>query len=216
MDKEKRQWVKAIALSIPYGAQAGRLSQMMKIDYEEAQEIYDRYISAFPSLKKWMDMSDLKIKSNGYVESVVGRRKRSPVIHKLYTKYGVRDFSKRSIEKVMYKLKEINGIVDPIILYLECRNAMNVAKNHCIQSLSASVCNQAAIDFKARAAEENLNVSICLQVHDEIVVTCAADVQDQVATLLRDCMINNRVTRMIDIPLDATPVITDKNLADAK
>ncbi len=216
VDKEKRQWVKAIALSIPYGAQAGRLSQMMKIDYEEAQEIYDRYISAFPSLKKWMDMSDLKIKSNGYVESVVGRRKRSPVIHKLYTKYGVRDFSKRSIEKVMYKLKEINGIVDPIILYLECRNAMNVAKNHCIQSLSASICNQAMIDFKSKIAELGVEAKIALNTHDEITILCSASDSHKVSVLLRDCMINNRVSAMMDIPLDATPVITDKNLAEAK
>lgn len=216
VDKEKRQWVKAIALSIPYGAQAGRLAQMMKIDYEEAQEIYEKYIRAFPSLKKWMDMSDMKMKSEGYVESIVGRRKRGKVIHTLYSKLGVRDFSKKGIEKVMYRYKNIDGIEDPVIMYLECRNSMNVAKNHQIQSLSASVCNQAAIDFLNETNNQGIKANLILQVHDELVASCSKEDAEQVAAILKRVMTTNRVTKMISVPLDAKPVVTDKNLAEAK
>lgn len=216
VDPEKRQWIKAIALSIPYGAEAGRLSQMMKISYEEAHELYLKYVETFPTLKKWMDKSNLLMKMNGYVESIVGRRKRNDTVYKLYNKHGIRDFTKKGILKIANRICPINGIEDGTALYLECRNAMNVAKNHQIQSLSASICNQAMVDFKIEANKLGLDAKLLLQIHDEIVLTCNNKDLEVASQLLHKCMINNRVTAMIDVPLKAQPVITDKNLAEAK
>jgi DNA polymerase I-like protein with 3'-5' exonuclease and polymerase domains len=216
VDKEKRQWIKGIALSIPYGASAGRLSQMMRIDYDEAQEVYDKYLKAFPVLKKWMDRSELDMKKYGYVESIVGRRKRNATIHKLYSKYGVRNFSKMTCFQIMDKLGEIDGIQDGKSLYLECRNALNVAKNHKIQSLAASVCNQAMIDFSIKNKELGLGASIMLNVHDEIILQVPAAGAQKASEVLAQCMIDNKVANMLRVKLKATPAITTQSLAQAK
>lgn len=216
VDKEKRQWVKAIALAIPYGASAGRLSQMMKIEYEEAQELYDKYLKAFPVLKQWMDKSDLQMKMRGYVESILGRRKRNAVVHELYNKHKLKDFGKHSIMRLLERKGEICGISDPVVLYLEARNALNVAKNHQIQSFAASVCNRAAILFQENIKANHLEAKIVLQVHDELIVTCKKEQAEQVASILKQSMINNAATKLMTVKLDATPIITDKNLAEAK
>lgn len=216
VDKEKRQWVKAIALSIPYGASAGRLSQMMKIEFDEAKEVYDKYIKAFPVLKKWMDRCDLEMKMNGYVESAVGRRKRNAVVHELYNKYKLKDFSKYSIMRLLDRHGEVCGISDPVVLYLEARNALNVSKNHKVQSFAASVCNQAMIDIKNKAKEFGLDALVVLNVHDEIILNVAKNDAEMACKLLKECMTNNRLTRIMKVSLDATPIITDKNLAEAK
>jgi DNA polymerase I-like protein with 3'-5' exonuclease and polymerase domains len=216
VDKEKRQFLKAIALSIPYGASAGRLAQMMQVDYEEAHDIYNKYLKAFPKLKQWMDKSDAQMKVNGYVESIVGRRKRNKTVHLLYKKYGVKDFSKQNCFRLINKYGEINGITDGTALYLECRNALNVAKNHQIQSLSASVINAAAIAIRKELLEKNINAKIVLNVHDEMIFQCKQEDAEIVAEIMQRNMENNNVTALIDVPLKAEPVITDKSLAEAK
>jgi DNA polymerase I-like protein with 3'-5' exonuclease and polymerase domains len=215
VDKDKRQWVKAIALSIPYGAEAGRLSQLLKVDYQEAQIVVDKYLKAFPILKQWMDRCALEMKMNGYVDGISGRRKRGDIVKELYDK-GVRDFGKKNTEKVFNKIGPREGIKDAIGLYLECRNLLNVSRNHKIQSLAASICNRAMIKFRESIKASDLNATIILQVHDELVATCPKEQAERVAAILKECMEHNAITAILDIPFIAEPIITDKSLAEAK
>lgn len=217
IDKEKRQWIKAIALAIPYGAEAGRISQLMKCDYSEAKDVYDSYMKAYPELAKWMHKSNMQMKLNGYTESLMGRRKRNNIVPLLYKKYGVKDFSKKALQGFIKRFgTPKDTILDDTQLYLECRNALNVAKNHQIQSLASSICNAAMIEFKNVAKAKGLKVKTALTIHDEIVVSCSKAESETVAALLKDRMINNKVTRLIDVPMNAVPVITEVSLAEAK
>jgi len=120
------------------------------------------------------------------------------------------------LARLLERIGEIDGISDFTQLYLECRNALNVAKNHQVQSLAASICNQATIDFKKKVEALNLDAKIVLNTHDEITVRCAKEQAQMVADILKECMLDNRVTRLIDVPLGTEPVITDKSLAEAK
>lgn len=215
VDKAKRQWIKAIALSIPYGAEAGRLSQIMHCTYPEAQEVYDKYMKAYPTLKKWMDKSNLQMKMYGYVESLVGRRKRDPVVQLLYNKYKVRNFSKKALQGFIARHGSPDpSIQDDIQLFLHCRTAINVAKNHQIQSLAASVCNAAMVEFNEKS--KHLDCRIVSTIHDELVVSCKTAQTAECAAILKECMENNRVTRLIDVKMKAVPVISAVSLAEAK
>jgi DNA polymerase I-like protein with 3'-5' exonuclease and polymerase domains len=215
VDKAKRQWVKAIALSIPYGAEGGRVSQLLGISYDEGKEVVEKYLKAFPVLKKWMDHCVLQMKLNGYVDGLTGRRKRGDLVKELYSK-GFKDFSKRGMEAAFKRLGPREGIPDAISLYLECRNLFNVSRNHCIQSLAASVCNMAMVRFTREVKERKLQAKLILQIHDEIVVTCPKEESEEVATLLEDCMLNNPAIALLDVPMQADPVVSDKSLAEAK
>jgi DNA polymerase I-like protein with 3'-5' exonuclease and polymerase domains len=215
VDKAKRQWVKAIALSIPYGAEGGRVSQLLGISYEEGKEVVEKYLKAFPILKQWMDRCALQMKINGYVDGITGRRKRGDIVKELYSK-GFKDFSKRGMEKAFHKLGPREGIPDAISLYLEVRNLLNVSRNHCIQSLAASVCNMGMISFYKAVREQGLSAKVLLNVHDEIIVTCPKEEAEVTAKLLEHNMLHNSATKLLDVPMEAQPVITGKSLAEAK
>ncbi len=216
VDKKKRQFCKAFALAVPYGAGAGRIAQILKMDYEEALDLINKYLKTYPSLKKWMDISELKMKTRGYVDTSVGRRKRGKVVHLLHTKYGINNFTKRSLSAVHHRVKHDTKIEDSTILYLECRNTFNVAKNHQIQSLGASVINIAMIDVQKEIAKYDIDAKIMLNVHDEVVLIVKTEHAKLAGQLLERCMIDNAVTRTLTVKLSAVPVITDKNLSTAK
>lgn len=216
VDKAKRQWVKGIALSIPYGAQAGRLSQMMGISYEEGQEVYNKYIDAYPQLKAWMDRSVYDMKTKGYVTGITGRKKRGPIVAELYNKYKIRDFSKKGLARAFPILPVYEGVADSNQLYLECRNLFNVARNHQVQSLAASICNQAMIDLTKRFEEQGMIAKLCLQVHDSITVLAPKAEAELASKLLQEHMENNAITKLITVKMIAKPVITEVSLADTK
>lgn len=216
VDKEKRQFVKAFALAVPYGAEGGRIAQLLKLSWEEGKELVDKYLGAYPELSKWMKRSVWDMKTKGYVTSRAGRKKRGPIVHELHTKYKVKDFSKRSMEQVFSRLPEGYGIKDGLALYLECRNTFNVSRNHQIQSFAASICNTAMIVFAEKVKALGLRAKVMLQIHDEIVTTCPVEEVEIVKKLLQESMEHNRLTKDMKVPLIAEPVDTTVSLAEAK
>jgi DNA polymerase-1 len=162
-----------------------------------------------------MDKCALQMKINGYVDGLTGRRKRGDIVKELYSK-GFKDFSKKGMEQAFKRLGPREGIPDAISLYLECRNLLNVSRNHCIQSLSASVCNMGMVSFYQKARQQGLSAKIILQIHDEIVITCPKEEAEVAAKLLEHCMLHNSATALLDVPMAAEPVISDKSLAEAK
>lgn len=216
VDKAKRQFVKAIALSIPYGAQGGRLSQIMNISYEEADVIYKKYLDAYPVLNKWMERCNFDMKTKGYVTSRMGRKKRGPIVHELYNKYKIRDFSKKGLAKVFNRLPKYENVNNVDQLYLECRNSLNVAKNHCIQSMAASIMNHAMMNLVDSLKQNKLDAKLAINVHDEIVLLVKEEDTQKAAELLQYHMEHNTITDSMSIPMIAEPIITNINLAKAK
>lgn len=216
MDKSLRQKAKSYSLGIPYGMAAGKLSMTLGIDYNEAKVLVKDYLDAYPKLAQWMKRSEEQAYTKGYVSSLVGRRRRTKTIHAIYKKYGLKDFSKRTIEKLLSKVGVVEGYTDSLKLYLQCNNELNNAKNFQIQSLAASICNAAMIDFVNKAKQLKLQAKLRLNVHDEIIATCVKSQAKDVAKLLKECMITNWVSTLMDVAMSGDPIVTDKSLAEAK
>lgn len=205
---EFRQKTKIFTLAVPYGANAGRISQEMKCDFEEAQDIINRYLDAYPDLKQYMTRQEIAAQNHGKVKTEFGRVRHLPKAREYWQKYGKRIYRK----KVML---ELLGEEFGSKIYYEFKNLMNNAKNFPIQSTAAHVCNAALIKLADSFKEHNIRGWICLQVHDEI--TCLVHEEDAElsAQLLKDAMEDNEITREIDVPILAEPIIAE-NLADAK
>jgi DNA polymerase I-like protein with 3'-5' exonuclease and polymerase domains len=156
------------------------------------------------------------MKTKGYVTSRAGRKKRGKMVYELYNKYKVKDYSKRSLEQVFSRLPEDCGVKDGLSLYLECRNTFNVAKNHCIQSLAASIMNVALIDVQRAVIAQGLKAKLVATVHDEAILICPVEEAETVANILQKAMESNRISKTMRVPLLAEPVITEKSLAEAK
>lgn len=79
---ELRQAAKAITFGILYGAAAAKVaSEVTKAtgkyySEEEAQENIDDYFAKFSVLKRWLDARKSEIKTNGFIYSFFGRKRR--------------------------------------------------------------------------------------------------------------------------------------------
>jgi DNA polymerase I-like protein with 3'-5' exonuclease and polymerase domains len=205
---EYRQKVKTFALAVAYGAGAGRISGLMKVDYQEAQQIIDRYLNAYPGLKRYIVNQHVQATNYGQVTTKFGRVRRLPKAKELFQKFG--DLLK-SKKKMVDRYGEEFGQK----IYYEYRGYLNLSTNHPIQGTAGHVANAAMIKLADLFKEHSIDGYIALQVHDEITCIVREDQAEIAAEMLQDSMEDNRITREIDIPILAEPVISD-NFADAK
>lgn len=198
---EMRQTAKVIALAIPYGAEAARISQILGIGYSEANDIIDNYLSGFPDLRKYMNRCNYLAKTNGIVKTEFGRIRHLKEARSIYTLYGdsILDYKwakRQGLEDIRYKFK----------------NALNNSKNFPIQGLAAHIVNRAMIALARLFKLHNIDGWIALQVHDEITAIVKAEQAELAAKLMKDAMEN---TTKISVPLIAEPLIAD-NWGEAK
>lgn len=198
---EIRQTAKTIALAIPYGAEASRISEILGITYKEAQEIIDKYLKGFPFLSKYMSRQNYYAKHNGMVKTEFGRIRHLKEAKAMYTLYGD--------DLLNYKWANKNNKTD---LRRKYKNALNNAKNFPIQGLAAHIVNRAMIAIARRFKTEGIVGYIALQVHDEITCIVREDQANLAADIVKDCMEN---TTKISVPLGAEPLIAD-NWGEAK
>ncbi|MEY4042209.1 MAG: polymerase, partial [Bacteroidota bacterium] len=75
VDKEMRRKAKTVNFGIIYGISAFGLSQRVGISRGEAKEIIENYFKQFGGVKRYMDETVNKARENGYVETILGRRR---------------------------------------------------------------------------------------------------------------------------------------------
>jgi len=91
---EQRRHAKMVNFGIIYGISAFGLSERLGIGRKEAADIIDNYFEQFPGIKKYMDDTILFARANGYVETLMHRRRYLKDIHS--TNSFVRGFAERN------------------------------------------------------------------------------------------------------------------------
>ncbi|OIO06755.1 DNA polymerase I [Candidatus Falkowbacteria bacterium CG1_02_37_44] len=76
-----RREAKAINFGILYGQGPHGLAQTADIPYWRAKEFIDSYFTSFPGIKKFIDKIIKKAQTDGYVETLFGRRRFLPEIN---------------------------------------------------------------------------------------------------------------------------------------
>lgn len=71
----QRRNAKAVNFGIIYGQSAFGLSQNLGIPRKEAAEIIENYFNTYPGIKKYMSDTMNFARENGYVETIMGRRR---------------------------------------------------------------------------------------------------------------------------------------------
>jgi len=74
MDPMVRRRAKAINFGIIYGISAFGLANQLGISRSEAKDYIDAYFKKFPGIRQYMDDTIAAAKSQGYVETIFGRR----------------------------------------------------------------------------------------------------------------------------------------------
>ncbi len=92
--KEKRYKAKSVNFGIIYGQGAFGLAENLGIPRAEAKEIIDNYKKQFPNIQKYMDDTINFAKENGYVETLMGRKRWLKDINS--ANFTVRGFAERN------------------------------------------------------------------------------------------------------------------------
>jgi DNA polymerase-1 len=79
--REQRSQAKAVNFGIIYGQSAFGLSQNLSIPRKEAKEIIDSYFEEYPTVKKYMEKVIAQARENGFVETILNRRRYLPDIN---------------------------------------------------------------------------------------------------------------------------------------
>jgi DNA polymerase I len=75
VNSTQRRNAKAVNFGIIYGQSAFGLSQNLSIPRKEAAEIIENYFNTYPNIKKYMSDTMNFARENGYVETIMGRRR---------------------------------------------------------------------------------------------------------------------------------------------
>lgn len=86
--KKRRGATKTIVLAILYGMGADSLSVSLKCTKEEAQKLIDDFFAGYPTVHKFIEENNAFARKNGYVDGIMGRRRRLPDI--LLPRYSIR------------------------------------------------------------------------------------------------------------------------------
>jgi DNA polymerase I len=89
-----RRKAKEVNFGIPYGVSAYGLASRLGISNAEGKEMIDQYFERFPGIKTYIDETVAFAKENGYVATLLGRRRYIPDINS--RNWNVRGFAERT------------------------------------------------------------------------------------------------------------------------
>lgn len=94
VSSEHRRQAKAVNFGIIYGMGEFSLSQDLNISVKDAKEFIDRYLTIYPEIKDYMENIVKFAEKNGYVETLINRRRYIPELKSKV--YFQREFGKRT------------------------------------------------------------------------------------------------------------------------
>jgi DNA polymerase-1 len=93
VDPTTRSRAKAINYGLAYGMNAWGLASRLEITPDEAQEFIDAYFASFPQIRSYLDRQVAKAASEGFTETLLGRRRYIPELQASNPR--VRDMGRR-------------------------------------------------------------------------------------------------------------------------
>ena len=158
VDGTQRRNAKAVNFGIIYGQSAFGLSQNLGIPRKEAAEIIEQYFTQYPGIKRYMSDTMNFARENGFVETIMGRRR---------------------------YLRDINSANQTVRGFAE-RNAINAP----IQGSAADMIKIAMINIHKEMRVQNLQSTMTMQVHDELVFDVLRSEKDMMKAIIHDKMVN--------------------------
>ena len=73
--RAKRSFAKSVNFGLLYGMGPKKLSEELNISTQEAKEIIANYFASFPTVKNFLESIQERVKIDGYVETILGRRR---------------------------------------------------------------------------------------------------------------------------------------------
>ncbi len=159
--KEQRSVAKMMNFATSYGVTAFGLAQRTGLSRSEADQFMQRYFATYPGVRRYIEETKKTAREQGYVETLLGRRRYFPVLRTQATG------------------AQANAIRQA---------AERAAINHPIQGTAADIIKIAMIRLYAALNAGSYRSRIIMQVHDELVLEAPEDELIPVAQLVEKTM----------------------------
>jgi DNA polymerase-1 len=173
---EERRLGKTINFGVIYGMGAQRFARETGVSQAQAKEFLSKYKQRYPKVFAFLELQERLALSQGYVETILGRRRPFP-------------FDPNGLGRLRGK--------DPLAIDLEVARRggmeaqqLRAAANAPIQGSSADIIKVAMVQLHHKLESTGLAARLLLQVHDELVLEAAPEALDAVVTLTRETMEN--------------------------
>jgi DNA polymerase-1 len=154
----QRRFAKAVTFGLIYGMGPYRLARESELTLAEAEEYVSAYFDRFPGISDYLEATKAQARTNGFVETLLGRRRYFPV-------FSAEGRINRQIEM----------------------RAEREAVNHPIQGTAADIIKIAMIRLHDQLLA-NFEARLLLQVHDELVLEVPYAELDAVRSLVVETM----------------------------
>ncbi len=159
---DQRRVAKTVNFGLIYGQSAYGLSQQTDLFFDEAERFIQAYFEHYPGVKQWLDSTRRLAYTQGYVETLLGRRRYFP---------------------------ELSASTNAAPSYAGQRAAAErQAINAPIQGTAADILKIAMIRLDEELRRMDAQARMVLQVHDELVLEIPAAELNEVAALVRQVM----------------------------
>lgn len=125
--KERRAVGKTMVLAGNYGMSGGGAGSLMNKTAKEGKELLDKYFEMFGGLKAAIEQSRKILRSQGYVEDVVGRRRRLPDINLPKYTVSLKEPNLELCFNPFLNCKDRDEALDPRVSYWKERIKMAIA-----------------------------------------------------------------------------------------
>lgn len=156
----QRRLAKNVNFGIIYGMGAFRLARESDLTLAEAENYIKEYFARFPGIQRYLDETKKKARKDGYVETLLGRRRYFPIF-------------KAQASNANYQVQ---------------LRAEREAINHPIQGTAADIVKLAMI--RLHEALAGYRARMLLQVHDELLIEAPEEEVAEIRPIVVDVMCN--------------------------
>lgn len=196
---DERRLAKIINFGVIYGMGPHRFAREAGVKYSEAKDFIQRFYDRYPQVFAYLQRMEREAISQGYVETILGRRRYF-------------EFDSRSLKK--YQGQDLESLADLDLSDVKMssydRGLLRAAANAPIQGSSADLIKIAMVQLQA--ALEPYESRLLMQVHDELVLEVPPKELEEVRSQIKTTM---EMALPLSIPLVAD-VHTGANWMEAK
>lgn len=233
--KKRRAQSKAVVLGMNYDKGVRATAIDLEITVEEAQKLFDSIATAYPNLRKAIDQTKEKALEQGYVETMVGTKRRlpellqpemvlkpsfnrsTPILSREYSKY---ENAFKALKR--YKFDQQRGILEQLQKQAQ-QEGINLIDNRGKQAKSLRQCFNAVIQGTASYMTKlallamgtdkemiELGAVPTIQVHDEVILQVPKQNAEKACERLEYLMIKSANDLGMEIKVD-TEIMTRWN-----
>lgn len=150
---EMRRSAKAVNFGIIYGISDYGLSEQLKISPKKAGEYIARYFDAYPHVKEYMNSNVEFARKNGYVSTLLGRKRYIPEINS--SNFNLRSFGERAAMNM-----PLQGTAADVIKIAMIKVANRIKKEGLRSRLILQVHDELIVDTAEDEVEEVKNILV--------------------------------------------------------